>query len=248
MAYQDDKFENFLAALPVGREARAKFADFTVEAVAAPGVDALISGHGTGLKTARNAYRQEIVDRGGAAGTSQAGTVTEEEGFAAFKAFAQLLDAKVLQAHFFDHAADQARIYPQGLRGITQASKKSRFSRLTIYTEALEATPALPVLPVPPGSPAGTTPKTPGQTARALLTAYTTATTVKTTSRTVLKDAIEDLTPAGIALGEALWDVHTAALYVHRRTPKEARKYFDYANLPHRVTKVNRKPTPKKPV
>ena len=241
MAYQDDKYENFLAALLVGREARAKFGDFTAVAVAAPGVDPLISGHGLGLKTALAAYRQEIVDRGGAAGTSQAGTVTEQEAFDHFKVFAQTLDAKVLQAYFFDHAADQERIYPQGLSGITQAIKKNRFSRLTIYTEALEATPALPVLPVPPGSPAGTTPKTPGQNARALLTAYTTATTVKVTGRTVLKDAIADLTPAGIALGEALWDVHCAALYVHRRTPMEARKYFDFAHLPHHVTKGSKK-------
>ncbi len=241
MAYQDDKFENFYAKLPIGRAARAAFADFTVEAVAAPGVDALISGHGAGLKTARDAYRQEMVDRGGAAGTSQSGTVTEAEAFESFQTFIQTLDAKVLQGHFLDHAADEARLYPELLSGLTQAPKKHRLTRLTTYTEALEATPALPLQPIPAGAPAGTVAKTPGQAARALLTIYSTAAKIKVTGRTLLKDAIADLTPAGLALCEALWDVHCAALYTHRRTPMQARKYFDFAHLPTYVTKGSKK-------
>ena len=237
MAYQDDKYENFLADLPVGREARAKFADFSVEAVAAPGVDPMISGHGAGLALARDAYRKEIVERYGAGGVSQAGTVTEAAAFAKFKKFIQDLDVDMLQSYFRRNPDEEARLYPTNLAGLTQAIKKNRLTVLTNFTDALQATPALPKLPIPAGAPAGTQPQTPGEAADDLLTAYRAAATTRTKGRTSLADAIKDLTPAEIALGEALWDIHTAALYVHRREPQQARKYFDYAHLPHRVTK-----------
>jgi hypothetical protein len=56
-----------------------------------------------------------------------------------------------------------------------------------------------------------------------------------------LQQTIGELGPAAVAVAEALWDVDTAARYVHRRAPMQARQYFDYASLPNRVN-------PKKPV
>ncbi|MBC7448861.1 MAG: hypothetical protein H7330_12465 [Hymenobacteraceae bacterium] len=245
MAYQDDKYENFMAGLGLSRPVLAKFADFTVEAVAAPGVDAAIVARAAGLKPARDAYREEIVDRTGAGGTSQTGTATEEEAFADFKAFIQTTNVSTMQPYLLTRATLADTFYPDQLRGLTQAPKKHRLARLTAYTKALEAETTLPALPVPAGAPAGTVAQRPGVAARALLTAYQAATTVKVKARTSLKDAIADLSPAGKALVHALWGVHCAALNVHWEDPKQARKYFDYANLPHRVTRAKAKP--KKP-
>ncbi len=242
MAYQDDKYENFMANLGVSRPALAKFADFTVEAVAAPGVDAAIVARAANLPKLRDAFRAELTERIGAGGTSQTGTATEQQAFAAFKAFITRLNVKVLRPHLADHPTEEDTFYPHKLSGLTQALKKDRLTRLTAYTQALEAAPTLPLLPAPPDAPAGTPPQVPGPAARALLTAYEAAAKQKTTSRTVLKDAISDLSPAGQALTHALWGVHCAALNVHWESPKEARKYFDYANLPHRVTRANAKP------
>ena len=243
MAYHDEKYENFFALFGVSRPALAKFADFTVEAVAAPGVDPAIVARAAGLKDLRNAYRDELVDRLGAAGTSQAGTVTEQEAFAAFKAFVQATHVDVVQAYLRRHASEEDIFYPHQLRGLTQAIKKNRLTRLTAYTVALEGAPALPNLPLPEGAPANTPPQRPGAAARLLLTAYETAAKTKTTGRTILKDAISDLSPAGRALTHALWGIHCAALNVHWEDPRQARKYFDYTSLPRRVTRP--KATPK---
>ena len=64
---------------------------------------------------------------------------------------------------------------------------------------------------------------------------YTKAATTKTRTRTDLQETLADLGPGAKAVAEALYDVHTAACYVHRRAPMQARRYFDYASLPNRV-------------
>ncbi len=247
MAYQDDKYENFMAKLGLSRPILAKFADFTVEATAAPGVAAAIVARAVALKPARDAYRDEIVERGSAGGTSQTGTATEEEAFADFKAFIQTANVSTIQPYLLTRPALTNTFYPDKLRGLTQAAKKHRLARLTTYTQALEAETTLPKLPVPVGAPAGTVALAPGVAARALLTAYEAATTTKVKARTSLKDAIADLSPAGQALVKALWGVHCAALNEHWEDPQQARKYFDYANLPHRVTGAGRKRATQKP-
>lgn len=244
MAYQDDKYENHFENFNPGRAAHLKFADFTVEATAAPGVPALIAARGAALRTARNAFRDDLTERIGAAGTSQAGTATEQEAFDNFKTFIQFYDAKGLNPYLYDRASQRSVYYPEGLEGLTQAGKKLRLTRLTAYTKALETADAtlpqedqLPDVPVAQGAPAGTQPQRPGAAARALLTAYETAADTRTKGRTTLKKEITDLTPTGHALNHALWGVHCAALGEHWEEPKRARQYFDYAGLPPRITR-----------
>jgi hypothetical protein len=220
--YQQDKYENFFLHLRVGREGLVQFADFTATAVAAPGVDALIAGPGVALATATAALRAELATRQGQGGSSQTGTGAEGKVYAAFKTFVRAIDKKVLGGYFYDHAEERATYYPDGLEGLTDAPVKARLTRLTAYTEALEASPDAAV-------------KAQGAPARALLLQYTAASTTKTKARTDLQDTIDDLGPAAVAVAEALWDVHTAALYVHRRQPAQARKYFDYPRLPGRA-------------
>lgn len=242
MAYQEDKYENFMPTVLTSRTSGAKFADFTVAAVTAPGVDAFIGQFATPLTEARDKFRQELADRLQASGVSQSGTQTEEEAFAAFKTFIQNTDADMLHAWLRRHPELEATFYPENLAGLTQAPKKHRLTRLTAYTQTLEKFDNdLPDVPPPPGAPAGEQPKRPGPAARALLVAYVNASTTKTGSRTTLRDEREDITPAGLILAEALWDVHCAALFHHRRRPEEARKYFDYAGLPVYITKSTRK-------
>lgn len=247
MAYQADKYENFMPTVLANRTAGAKFADFTVAAVTAPGVDAFIGQHAAALVTARDVFRRELTDRLQASGTSQSGTRTEEEAFADFKTFIQNTDADMLHAWLRRHPDLEATFYPEGLSALSQAPKKHRLTRLTAYTQVLEKyNDDLPNIPPPPGAPAGEQPKRPGPAARALLTAYVNATTKKTGSRTTLRDEREDVTPAGLILAECLWDVHCAALYHHRRRPTEARKYFDYAGLPKYIAKPKGSQTKKK--
>ena len=242
MAYQDDKYENFMLHLGASRPALAKFADFTVAAVAAAGVPPLIAQEGPALQLARDAFRVELVARTGAAGTSQTGTDTEAGAFEVFQTFIQTTDVYTIQPYLLTHTAARATFYPDKLAGLTQAIKKNRLIRLTAYTKALEAVPALR-LPVPEGAPAGTAAVVAGTAARALLTTYEAVANTKTTARATLKDAADDLGPTGTALAEALWETHCAALYVHRQAPHTARKYFDYAHLPHRNARI-RKPKP----
>lgn len=221
--YQNDKYENFFLHLKISPEGLATFGDFTATAVAAPGVDAVVAGHGPALATAVAALRTEVVARRGQGGSSQTSTSTEQTAFDAFKAFISATDAKVLNPYLFDHADERATYYPNKLSGLTQASVKQRLSRLTTYTEALEASPAKAV-------------RDQAAPARALLTAYAQASTTKTKARTGLQAAIGELGPAAVAVAEALWDVDTAARYAHRRAPMQARQYFNYASLPGRTT------------
>lgn len=238
MAYQDDKYENFMPAVLANRTAAAKFADFTVSAVTASGVDAFIGQHAAALVTARDHFRRELAERIQASGVSQSGTKTEEEAFTDFKAFIQNTEADMLRSWLRRHTNLEDTFYPEGLSALTQAPKKHRLTRLTAYTQALEQyNDDLPDVPPPPGAPASEKAKRPGPAARALLVAYINASTKKTGSRTALRNEREDVTPAGTILAECLWDVHCAALYHHRRRPAEARKYFDYPGLPHRITK-----------
>ncbi|MFD2719417.1 hypothetical protein ACFST9_11875 [Hymenobacter monticola] len=230
--YQSDKYENFFLHLRASREGLVRFADFTATAVAAPGVDATVAGHGVALATATAALRAELVTRKGQGGGSQTSTDAEGTAFEAFKTFVQATDKKVLTGYLYDHAAERATYYPDGLTGLTRAPVKERLTRFTAYTEALEASPDAAV-------------KAQGAAARALLKKYEKASTTKTQARTELQDTINDLGPAAAAVAETLWDVHTAACYAHRRAPLQARKYFDYAGLPSRAgSKKAAKPTP----
>ncbi len=238
MAYQDDKYENFMAKLGASRPALANFADFSVAAITAPDVEGLIAACGPDLTKARDAFRKEMVERLGAAGTSKSGTATEAEAFAAFKTFIRTTEVDVLRPYLQRHPAEEALFYPDKLGGLTAAAKKLRPTRLTKYTEALEAADAkLAALPVPDGAAAGTVGERPGAAARALLTTYDSVFEIKTTSRTLVKDSISDFSPTLKTLTDNLWRLHCTALFVHFTDPKQARKYFNYAGLPHRVVK-----------
>ena len=225
--YQNDKYENFFKNLKISREGLATFGNFTATAVAASGVDALIAGHGADLTAAVAAFRQDMVTRRGQAGGSQTGTSAEQTAFDKFKAFIQATDVKVLKPYLFDHADEHDTYYPDHLAGLTQAPVEERPTRLTAYTLALEKS-------------ADKTVQAQGAPARGLLTAYTKVAATKTKTRTDLQETISDLGPAALAVVEALWDVHTAAAYVHRRAPLDARRYFDYASLPGRANSRKR--------
>jgi hypothetical protein len=220
--YQNDKYENFFLHIKVSREGLVKFGDFTATALAAPDVEALIAGHAPTVAAAVTAMRAELVTRKGRSGGSQSGTSAEDKAFEAFKTFLQATDAKVLKGYFYDHEDERDTYYPDGLAGLTQAPVEDRLTRLTAYTEALEASEEGNI-------------KAQGVPARKLLKLYEKASTTKTKARTALQETIGKMGPAGVALAEALWDAHTAACYAHRRAPKDARRYFDYASLPNRV-------------
>lgn len=220
--YQTDKYENFFLNLKTSRDGLAKFGDFAVAAVAGKDVDAFIKKESPALVAALAAFRTDVVARQGQGGTSQAGTNTEKTAYAAFKKFIVETDRKVLTGYLYDHPDQRDTYYPDNLGGLTQAGITLRLTRLTAYTEALEKSPEPSVLAK-------------GPAARALLTAYAAAASTKTTARATLQDTISTLGPAATTLAEAFWNVHTAALYVHRQNPMQARRYFDYASLPNRV-------------
>ncbi|MDQ2794414.1 MAG: hypothetical protein M3Y12_10475 [Bacteroidota bacterium] len=220
--YQNDKYENFFLHLKASREVLARFAEFTATAVAGPGTEALIAGHGPALAAAAAALRADMVARQGQGGSAQTSTSAEQTAFEAFKTFIQATDAKVLKPYLYDHADAQASYYPNKLAGLTQAPVRDRATRLTAYTKALQES-------------ADDAVKAQGPAAGTLLKQYLTAITTKTKARTDLQETLADLGPGALAVAEALWDVHTAACYVHRRAPMQARRYFDYASLPNRV-------------
>ncbi|MGY3088135.1 hypothetical protein ACVWYF_001168 [Hymenobacter sp. UYAg731] len=220
--YQSDKYENFFLHLKASREGLAAFGDFTATAVAAPDVDALIAGQQATLTAAVAGLRHDMVARQGQGGGRQAGTSAEQKAYEAFKTFVQATDVKVLKPYLFDHAAERATYYPDNLGGLTQALVKDRLTRLTAYTEALEKAEDQAV-------------QAQASPARTLLTVYAQASTTKTKARTNLQQTITDLGPAARAVAEALYDVHTAACYAHRRQPQQARQYFDFASLPNRT-------------
>lgn len=238
--YQYDKYENFFAHLKAGRPVLAAFADFTVSVVDTPGVDALIKAQLADLVQARGAFRGGLVARTAGGGASQTGTATEEDAFTDFKAFLTDANTRFVQPYLLDHPDAESTFYPDKLRGLTQAPKGKRLTRLTAYTEALEAAFKPPAKPAP-AAPA-LLPVALGEQARLLLINYAAAAATKTKGRTALADILAAQGPDFEALAEALWNVHTAALFVHRAAPAQARKYFDYAHLPSRTT-----PPPAKP-
>ena len=237
--YHADKYVNFMTSVRASRPELATFADFTVAAVEAPGVDALLVAQLPGLVAARAAFRTGLVERTSGSGVSQTGTSNEDMAYAAFRAFLHDTNVRHLQPYFLDHAAAAATFYPNRLSGLTQAVMDQRLPRLTAYTEALEAAVAAPH---DPG--ASALPPALGAQARALLTAYTAASEAKTLGRTSLLGTIADLAPDARVLAEALWDVHTAALFVHRRDPVQARRYFDYSQLRGRGARTGKSPKP----
>jgi hypothetical protein len=230
--YQSDKYENFFLHLRASREGLAKFAEFTATAVAAPGIEALVAGHGAALTAAVAELRADLVTRQGQGGSAQTGTSAESQAFEAFKTFLKATDTKVLRPYLYDHADEEKTYYPDKLTGLTQARVKDRATRLTAYVQALQA-----------AADAGVKAQAPA--AAALLKAYTKAAAAKTKARTDLQGTIAELGPGALAVAEALWDVHTAAGYAHRREPGQARRYFDYASLPSRVNPKKPAPAPK---
>ena len=220
--YQNDKYENFFLHLKASREVLAQFAEFTATAVAAPGVDALIAGHGPALTAAVAHMRADLVDRQGQGGSAQTGTRAEQAAFDKFLKFIRATDVKVLRPYLYDHAEEEETYYPDQLSGLTQAPVKDRGTRLAAYVEALQNAPDDAV-------------KAQAAAAATLLKNYTKAASTKTKARTDLKETIVDLGPGAVAVAEALYDAHTAACYVHRRAPRQARRYFDFASLPNRT-------------
>ena len=64
----------------------------------------------------------------------------------------------------------------------------------------------------------------------------TAATAAKNQGAKALKDTVEALGPDAVAVADALWAVHCAALYTHREQPSQARVYFAYDRLLKRNT------------
>ena len=194
--YQNDKYENFFRNLKASREGLARFGGFT--AVAAAGVEALIAGHGPGLKAAVAALRADMVLRQGQAGSSQSGTSAEQTAFEALVKFVQATDNGALAGYLYDHADERDTHYPDKLSGLTQATQARHLTRFTAYVEAPEAAAAAGV-------------KAAAAPARALLKKCEKAASARTQTRTSLLETAKELVSTAEALAAALWDVDTAA-------------------------------------
>lgn len=226
-----DKYENHFLNIQASRELVDDFARFTVEALQAAGTDKLLTALLPPLQAASEAFGTSLSGRTTTKGQRQTGTQTEQTAATAFTTLIQATDKKLLQPRFYDHPSEEASFYPDKLRGLTQAPKNKRLTRYTAYTEALEQHEEAAVRAV-------------GAQARALLNAYETAAASKKQSSKKLQDTITALSPGFEALAAALWDVHCAALYVHRKEPALARNYFAYDTLPPRRAGARRAAKP----
>lgn len=229
----DERYENHFRHLQASRDTLAAFADFTLEALRPASVAKLLRDERPALQAALETFRSSLSGRTTGGGQRQSGTQTEDQAFAALKKQVQATDKKLLQARFYDHPADQVLFYPDKLSGLTQAPKVKRLTRFTAYVEHLENHEDAAL-------------QAAGAQTRALLTAYTAATATKNQGSKAVKETILALGPEALALADALWAVHCAALYVHRLHPTMARTYFAYDRLPGRNTK--RKAALKSPV
>ncbi|MCB2409607.1 hypothetical protein [Hymenobacter lucidus] len=165
-------------------------------------------------------YRQGLSGRTTGGGQRQSGTQTEDQAFESLKKLVQATDRKLLQPRFYDHPAEKALFYPDKLGGLTQAPKTKRLTRFTAYVQQLEDHPDAGL-------------QAAGAQVKALLVAYTAATAIKNQGSKAVKDTVSALGSDALALADALWDVHCAALYVHRRDPAKAPTYFAYNLLPN---------------
>lgn len=224
----EERYDNHFLKLQASRDVVADFARFTVEALQQPGLDKLLTGQLPALQAAYTAFSRGLSGRTSSSGQRQTGTQTEEEAAAAFTRQVQATNAKLLKPYLFDHQSEEATFYPDKLTGLTRSAKAKRLNRYTAYVEALENHGLATI-------------QAAGGQARVLLEAYEAASTTRNKSTQTLNTTIVDLGAHYAALAEALWDVHCAALYVHRQAPLAARIYFAYDKLP------NRSPKPKKP-
>lgn len=226
-----ERYDNHFLKLQANRDVLAGFAKFTVEALQKPGLDKALTALLPTLAAAYITYSQGLKGRTSGSGQSQSGTQTEEAAATAFVQHVQATDAKLLKPYLFDHQSEKTTFYPHKLSGLTQAPKAKRLTRYAAYVEALTQHKEDSI-------------RAAGATAQQLLTAYTTATTTGNQSDKALKDTIVDLGPGYRVLAEALWDVHCAALFVHRKAPQLARAYFAYDKLPNRNIRPKKKSGP----
>lgn len=216
----DERYDNHFRRLQASRDTLATFADFTLDALLPAGVARLLRDERPALQAALDTFRKGLSGRTTGDGQRQSGTQTENEAFILLKELVRATNQKLLQPRFVDYPAEEALFYPDKLGGLTQAPKTKRLTRFTAYVEQLEGHSEANL-------------QAAGAQTKALLTAYTAATTVKNKGSKAVKDTISALGPDALTLADALWDVHCAALYVHRREPAKAPTYFNYALLPN---------------
>lgn len=216
-----ERYDNHFRRLQASRDTFAAFADFTLEALQPAAVPKLLRDERPALQTALEAFREGLSGRATGSGQRQSGTQTEDEAFENLKKLVQATDKKLLQPRFYDHPAEKALFYPDKLSGLTQAPKARRLARFTAYGQQLAAHPDAAL-------------QAAGAQLSTLLASYTAATTLKNQGTKALKDTLSALGPDALALADALWQVHCAALYVYRQEPAKARASFNYDLLPKR--------------
>ncbi|TGE25750.1 hypothetical protein E5K00_11325 [Hymenobacter aquaticus] len=216
----DERYDNHFRRLQASRDTLATFADFTLEALRLPAVPKLLRDERPALQAALDAYREGLSGRTTGSGQRQSGTQTEDQAFKSLKELVKATDKKLLQPRFYDHPAEKALFYPDKLSGLTEAPKTKRFTRFTAYVQQLESHPDAALQAV-------------GAQVKALLVTYTAATAAKNQGSKAVKDTISALGPHALAMADALWAVHCAALYVHRHEPAKATAYFNYGLLPN---------------
>jgi hypothetical protein len=217
----DERYDNHFRRIQASRDTFAAFADYTLEALKPAAVAKLLRDERPALLAALDKFRQGLSGRTTGSGQRQSGTQTEDQAFAALKKQVQVTDKRLLQPRFLDHPSEKALFYPDKLGGLTQAPKNKRLTRYTAYVKQLEEHAEAAIQAV-------------GSQTRALLTAYAAATAVKDQGTKTVKDTIAGLGPDALALADALWSIHCAALYVHRQEPRQATTYFSYGMLPNR--------------
>lgn len=227
----EERYDNHFRRIQAARDTFAAFADYTLEALLPAITPKLLRDERPALQAALEKYRQGLSVRSSGSGLRQSGTQTEDQAFAALKAQVQATDKKLLQPRFYDHPAEEALFYPDKLSGLTKAPKAKRLTRYTAYVEQLQAHPDAAI-------------QAAGQQTNVLLQAYTAATAQKNQGAKAVKDTISALGPDALALADALWSVHCAALYVHRQQPQKASAYFAYDKLPNRSSN---RPAARKP-
>jgi hypothetical protein len=216
----EERYDNHFRRVQAARDTFATFADYTAEALQATGTPKLIRDLLPALQAALKTFRQNLTGRSSGSGQRQQGTQTEDQAFAALKAFVQATDKKLLQPRFYDQPAEQALFYPDKLSGLTRSPKGKVQTRYSAYTRTLteHAEPTLQAA---------------GAAITTLLTAYGAATAAKNQGAKAVKDTVEALGPDAVGVADALWAVHCAALYTHREQPSQARVYFAYDRLPN---------------
>lgn len=229
----DERYDNHFRRLRASRDTFATFAEFTLDALKPAAVDKLLRDERPALQAALDQFRLGLRGRTTGSGQRQSGTQTENEAFDDLKELVQITNVRLLQPRFLSYPAEEVLFYPDKLAGLTGAAKTKRLTRFAAYVQQLEEHPDAAL-------------QTVGAQIKELLTVYTAATTLKNKGKKAVQDTISELGPDALALADALWDVHCAALYVHRREPAKATTYFNYDLLPKRNTQrtTTRKKTP----